>query len=139
VACICLMALWVRSFWRIDGLALPLTSSSCLSVGSMPGCFGAGIVPNSSLLLPGTSIPSWNSQSTIEWLSISKFSRPYDPSRLWGIFFANREGVLVPYWFAVLILTSLAAAPWMRRKFSLRTLFIAVGVIAALLGLTHYR
>lgn len=136
IVCVLLVALWVRSYWQIDGVVLPLTSSSCLSMGSMPGCFGGGILPNSSLL-SGTSIPSWNSQSTIEWLSIPKFSRPYDPSRLWGIFLAKEGCILVPYWFAVLILTFFAAAPWMPRKFSLRTLFIAVGVIAVLLGLAR--
>jgi hypothetical protein len=42
--------------------------------------------------------------------------------------------VVVPYWLPVLLTGTLAAAPWIRWRFSLRTLLIATTVIAVVLG-----
>jgi hypothetical protein len=44
--------------------------------------------------------------------------------------------IFIPYWFPVLILAAMAAFPWIRwsKRFSLRTLLIAMTVVAALLG-----
>ena len=44
----------------------------------------------------------------------------------------------VPHWFAVLAVTSLAVGPWIRWRFSLRTLLIATTLIAVVLGLIVY-
>jgi uncharacterized membrane protein YbaN (DUF454 family) len=43
--------------------------------------------------------------------------------------------VRFPYWFALLMSATLAAVPWFRWRFSLRTLLVAMTLIAALLGL----
>jgi hypothetical protein len=44
--------------------------------------------------------------------------------------------VIIPYWFLVLSLGVIAAAPWIRwRRFSLRTLLIGMTLIAVGLGL----
>jgi hypothetical protein len=135
-ACLLLGAFWIRSCWQIDQIVLPITSSSCLSIGSMPGCCGGGIVPISSVQR-GMPPPFWDSGSTAEWLSIPKSSRPYDPSRLLGAFFANGEGVVVPYWFAIFIFASVGVTPWIRwsKRFSLLTVLIGMTIVAVLLGL----
>jgi hypothetical protein len=39
-----------------------------------------------------------------------------------------------PFWFPVVITAALAAAPWLRCRFSLRTMLIATTMLAALLG-----
>jgi len=41
----------------------------------------------------------------------------------------------VPHWFVSLFFATLAAAPWFRWRFSLRTLLIGTTLIAAVLGL----
>jgi hypothetical protein len=135
IACVLLVVLWARSYWRIDGLSFPLTSRLSLNLGSMPGCTGAGISPK-SMSLPNQPLPSWNSGSTEEWLNIPVAARPYNPSRIWGTFFASGEGVVVPYWFAILIIACLATAPWIHwsNRFSLRTLLIATTLVAVVLG-----
>jgi hypothetical protein len=43
--------------------------------------------------------------------------------------------LFAPYWFPVLISGVLAAVPWIRWRFSLRTLLIATTIIAVVLGL----
>lgn len=44
-------------------------------------------------------------------------------------------GLDVPYWCVTLVAAILTAIPWMRARFSLRTLLIAVTLIAVFLGL----
>ena len=41
----------------------------------------------------------------------------------------------IPYWFLTLFSAALAAAPWLRWRFSLRTLLLAITLIAVVLGL----
>jgi hypothetical protein len=44
-------------------------------------------------------------------------------------------GPIIPYWFLVLLTCACAAAPWIRKRFSLRTLLITVTLVAVGLGL----
>jgi hypothetical protein len=53
-------------------------------------------------------------------------------ARSWA---AASAGVMVPHSFGVLIFASLASLPWMRWRFSLRTLFIATTFLAVVLGM----
>jgi hypothetical protein len=40
---------------------------------------------------------------------------------------------MFPHWIAVMLSIALAAAPWMRRRYGLRTLLIGMTLIAAML------
>ena len=42
--------------------------------------------------------------------------------------------VCFPHWFPVLLFALLAAAPWIKWRFSVRTLLIATGLVAVILG-----
>jgi hypothetical protein len=44
----------------------------------------------------------------------------------------------LPHWFVALLFAALAALPWIRPTFSLRTLLIATTLIAVLLGLVAW-
>ncbi len=44
-------------------------------------------------------------------------------------------GPVIPYWSLVLVTPLLAVAPWIRWRFSLRTLLIATTLIAVVLGI----
>ena len=44
----------------------------------------------------------------------------------------------MPIWGAVLLAAALAAAPWLRWRFSLRTLLIVTTLVAVVLGLAVY-
>lgn len=47
-------------------------------------------------------------------------------------------GPMIPYWSLVLITPLLAIAPWLRWRFSLRTLLIAMTLLAVMLGLVAW-
>lgn len=47
-------------------------------------------------------------------------------------------GVALPYWVILVVVTPLAAAPWLRWRFSLRTLLIATTLVAGVLGLVAW-
>ena len=104
VACMLLIALWVRSYWWSTTFTIPLLSPSTLqevvSTGGRIRCY-----------LP---IPPAN-------------------NHLSGV----PNSFVLPYWFPVLFTAVLAAALGIRRpfQFSLRTLLIAMTIIAVWLGL----
>jgi hypothetical protein len=51
---------------------------------------------------------------------------------LWG------GSICFPHWFSILLIAVLTAAPWIGRRFSLRTLLIAMTLVAVGLGLIVY-
>ena len=66
------------------------------------------------------------------------FERARDrPNQLWrwetdevGSFYVD-----VPHWFLAILLASIATAPWLRWRFSLRTLLIATTLVAVVLAI----
>jgi hypothetical protein len=48
------------------------------------------------------------------------------------------RGIEIPLWSATLLSVALAACPWLRWRFGLRTLLIATTLVALVLGLTMY-
>ena len=70
---------------------------------------------------------SWDQRAVFEW--------PFPPNIL-GFRF-NDSFSMVPYWFVLLLAAAFGVAPWIRWQFSLRTMLIAVTVIAALFGLVR--
>jgi hypothetical protein len=46
--------------------------------------------------------------------------------------------VRFPHWFAAIVFAALAATPWLRWRFSLRTLLIAMTLVAVALGLVVF-
>jgi hypothetical protein len=46
----------------------------------------------------------------------------------------EEDWVTLPYWFLVGLCAVVAAAPWLRWRFSLRTLLIAITILALALG-----
>jgi hypothetical protein len=75
------------------------------------------------------------------YMNIPNSATGWNPQGLTGRSWATgATGLLVPHWFGVLILATLAGVPWIRWKwrFSLRTLLITTTLVAALLGLIVY-
>jgi hypothetical protein len=57
---------------------------------------------------------------------------PRNVSGLWS----NSSGM--PIWFLIVLTSALATVPWIRWRFSLRTLLIATTLVAVVLGLIIY-
>src|SRR5207302_224321 len=131
MACVLLVALWVRSF-RYDKTAR----------------------------LHGEQVQHLNSQKGLltVWSKLGAvhlcFTYPTIPGAAWDTHFAARQmlgfgllkkgssiAVRIPYWFTIAATCSVAVFPWtpfFSWRFSLRTLLIATTLIAAALGLTCY-
>ena len=122
IACVLLIALWVRSYWWLDKVSFPTSTTIATSYrGTLDATSDAkkmhtawsGSVSISAKDIPACVAPgpSWHFSSTL-----------------------GNTSVGFPYWFAVVVFASLATAPWLRR-FSLRTLLIATALVAVVLGL----
>jgi hypothetical protein len=58
----------------------------------------------------------------------------FSENTAWG-FYISHSALDVPHWFLVLATIGLSALPWLRLRFSLRTLLIATTLVAVVLGL----
>ena len=136
LACVLLVVLWVRSYWWVDGVSMPLTSKYYLGTASSPGCIGFAFHPMGQL----SSDQVWHFRSapTERWLEAVRQQRFPNISRVWGTFDFQRYSYVAPDWFILIVLTTLAAAPWLRWRFRLRTLLIATTLVALVLGLIVY-
>jgi hypothetical protein len=116
IACVQLIALWVRSYWRWDYIQSPFGSKGWL-LSSLHGKLGCYAGP------PSAGFTEWR-------YFCDRIDDPKDEIYLPRIF-------SLPDGFSVLVFTVLAAVPWLpwlRWRFSLRTLLIATTLIALVLG-----
>jgi hypothetical protein len=126
--CLLLIALWVRSYSRADALVRERTSTRTeTGIASNYGAIvlGRRIVP-APPRPPGT-IP-------IRWDYLTDDARRLKHDFGWR---ANGGDIRIgfPTGLPVLLASGLAFAPWLRCRFSLRTLLIASTVVAVVLGL----
>jgi hypothetical protein len=132
VICLLLIALWVRSNWWADYLQVNNGKLFDFYIEAQRGelfvCFG-----------PPVNASSWIDYGHHE---VEMYYRNFDYTVV-GFYFGNDEmfpGIFIidlPFWFLVPATAALAAGPWIHwsRRFSLRTLIIAMTLIAVLLGL----
>ena len=142
MACVLLIALWVRSYQREDILFTNVGRLTWIvQIDSWDGRL--------NLLTHQEDAPSsiwlhWQCESldlhrryetALREVQVASNSTPdptFDFARLTRPFGMSAR---VPHWSGVLLLFGLAAAPWLRWRFSLRTLLIATTLVAVVLGL----
>jgi hypothetical protein len=137
VVCLLLIALWVRSHWRFDCIYHLYKHGKSLTVASNAGIILIPIRRGSIMYVNGVAAretdlflydhKGWKLRShevdpetfNVQWMPT--------PDKPW---------VVIPYWFPVLLFSTLAAAPWIQRfrRFSLRAMLIAMTLVAAILG-----
>ena len=140
-ACVLLVALWVRSYsWR-DGMHGPLPSDHTFNLSTAFGRFRFATFDGAyKNAFTGVNLTGWG-------VSSSRIDRPPSltlvntPLSNFGLGFAgswDRYGVvaIIPIWFPVMLASIVAVAPWIKSRphFSLRTLLIAMTLVAVLLG-----
>jgi hypothetical protein len=121
-ACVLLIALWVRSYWHSDGLE-----------GGLLGWFVEG--ESTQGQIRGAAYHSgYTGAFVVDTFAIGDFEA--SPLRLDFGYWDGGAGVWVPHWFLTLVCGSFAVAPWLPwlRRFSVRTLLIAITLVAAALG-----
>jgi hypothetical protein len=129
IACVLLIALWVRSYWWCD------------TVCYWSGKENNGIESQCGNLLPFLQIAA----SGEKWRVISQpIERRVPTFRHKQFSWINQLpsyfSAAIPHWCFALLTVALATLPWLGfvRQFSLRTLLFATTLIAVVLGLIVY-
>ncbi|MCI0334660.1 MAG: hypothetical protein L0228_15700 [Planctomycetes bacterium] len=125
IACLLLIALWVRSYWCFDQTVGPISTDGYLLCQSLRGKLLLEVVDDPNIV--DLFIQEWS------WTSLE-----LDPDQA-TINLANDTGpsrfrVTVSDWSLVIITFALLLVPWLRWRFSLRTLLIGMTVVAAVLA-----
>jgi hypothetical protein len=133
-ACVLLIALWVRSYWRLDGISMPITTTRNIEIWS-----GGARVEFRMAEYGGPSGPSnpWyvahlSRKEVLDYVNAAGIKRE---TRYFG---RTQYGFLLPIWLFVLVGITVATAPWLPWRFSLRTLLIATTLVATGLGAVIY-
>jgi hypothetical protein len=129
VVAVLLCVLWVRSRYIVDQIVFPISPRYVMGLGSTPGVLGVGVADKVRANPPGRIF-----QSADEWLHLNSGDGLVH-SRLRGEFYLNAYNIGMPYWLWCLIAAGLVFVPYVKRRFSFRTLLLALTVVSAVLGL----
>jgi hypothetical protein len=125
IACVLLIALWVRSYWRCD-IVSRMKSGQVTNI-----CSNRGV----SYFFDGTrGSPIIIADSGWRMESVHATNLPGGARWTWT---PTLRAAQLPDWCAVLVFATFAIIPWIRwpSRFSLRTLLIATTLIAVVLGI----
>jgi hypothetical protein len=134
---------WLRqtsqNWWQKAKKSAIFVPGKGYTISGMPGYYAGDGNP-----MAPTVNPPWGSDGIrLNSERPTRTSRQYLSSvqgieNRWGFGAANDWNTyvyVIPHWFSILAVTVLATVPWLRRRFSLRTLLIATTLIAVVLGL----
>jgi hypothetical protein len=130
IACLLLIQLWVRSY-TYDDMIVHCYPTHMKVVGSKNGV----IYYDPHANYRGTAAVSL-SRRKLGWHYWISRARP-TADQLRNLPILPRATIRIPHWSLVAVACALAALPWIRR-FSLRTLLIAMAVVAVVLGVIIY-
>jgi len=123
IACVLLIALWVRSYWLYDWLYLVEGQGLMSMRGNVHTyCTSNQILP---LWTVSTTPLTLTGPHTHTFLGIG-----YSPGYSYVL-----PLVTFPDWLPIVLFGGIAVAPWLPYRFSLRTLLIATTLVAVVLGL----
>jgi hypothetical protein len=118
---------WIRTQYWIDNLVVPISHSRFLVIGTEQNRFGIGLSdesPNGAWCLYKWPIAEWRAElgagTTERSITIPLCAYAF-------------HGKTIPYWPSLLLSAVIATCPWVKR-FSLRTLLIAMTLVAVILG-----
>jgi hypothetical protein len=131
VVCALLIALWARSYSRLDGIS-----------GPTPGEFGFHIYSTHGWIVYSKGSPA-GPEPDQPWEVNLGCDTPSEGIESKNIAFRGfdivREPcatrVCIPHWFPLVLTATLALTPWLGLRFGLRTLLIAMTLIAFVTGL----
>jgi hypothetical protein len=129
VLCLLMIALWVRSYWHAEMLSYWEGATVRWAFGCERGIVGfrresSGLKPLSLDGFRFYSIRSNNNQPMPGFLGFAYIHSPN-----------NATIVCAPIWSIALAAAALAATVWHSWRFSLRTLLVAMTLVAVALGL----
>ena len=147
---------WLTSYFLFDRVSVPLKGRTLVCI-SYCGQLSAVIVPievpkiwweRGDVNVHGNTYPDqlWPRKRIVGfgWITDTLYlnvpnspePRALQRSGLTGRSYAcNASGLMVPDWFLVLPLVTLILLPWLKPRFSVRSLLVAITLIALLLGI----
>jgi hypothetical protein len=134
IACPLLTALWVRSYWWQDTVSWRCFTPEAIRLDTFPGrfCVETFIDRQETVFFSysgGGFYQYWGPRYRVS-------SKQLTEPTAWQMYRGPiGNPLLIPLWLPPLAAAILAALPWLRWRFSLRTLLIAITIIALLLGL----
>ena len=136
IACVLLIVLWVRSLNRMDALTWHYDNAEAFQIRTNPGqlVFGTG----TDRPVPPLAVRQVGRLWMSEWF---ESMRLYGRTMNWWFGASSSHAgwyVSIPDWFLILLCCAVGSIPWLRWRFTLRTLLIATTLVAALLGLAVY-
>ena len=128
IACVLVIALWVRSYWWTDAIYCPVLLTQIRIVASHDGNI-------CSFAIPTATIPSkLSSRGAITRSRFTSYMSPIEKLILYTGY-RKRTRIDVSHWLLCVLSVTLAAVPWIRWRFTTRTLLIATTLVAGVLGL----
>src|SRR4029079_3921590 len=111
IACLLLIVLWVRSYWRHDLFNMHRSSSQMIFMGSKYGVIGVTDVDESEVTVRQ---PGWSTRPSLP---------PHESSTGFNVRIYPKASIAeFPHWSLLLFMAALASSPWLPWRFSLRTL-----------------
>jgi hypothetical protein len=132
VVAVLLCALWVRSYSSIDILDRVNNTPVKTSLAANSGIIS---IVRRDLRNTEPNILGLDPTPHDWWYESAE---PGPPADFICILEPTYVRIVLPIWLPVLLLSALTALPWLRLRFSLRTLLIATTLIAAALGAVVY-
>jgi hypothetical protein len=130
IVCLLLVALWARSYWRLEILERR-TGLQAVQVSSVKGRIAiANLDPRTTI---GKSYLNVEAGDAADWRKRGHLGFAYYADGLVTAFIA-------PHWLPALLFAAIAIVPWISQswRFSLRALLIAMTLIAVGLGWAVY-
>jgi hypothetical protein len=123
-ACVLLVALWVRSYWKHDAMVVYQGSRIGSEYGTVYFYRHPPLVPNTGRNFGFGTLPSPSRKPT--FMFECKLT-------------ANDTRIRAPHWYIAPLFAALAASPWLpwSKRFSLRTLPIATALVAFVLAIVY--
>jgi hypothetical protein len=127
IACVLLVGLWARSFWRWDDFTF---NDTVTSLGSNSGFlyWFRSDVPIYSIRSHGW----WDFSSGDAYKEANKPESAFKSKP--GFQVLSGDSLSLPYWLPIVLIAALAVSPWIPRRFTLRSLLLATTLVAVVLG-----
>jgi hypothetical protein len=132
ILCVLLIALWVRSYWRLQILE-ERTGLQAGQISSVKGRIAIAILDQRTTTTLGRSYLSVGAGDAADWRKGRVLGFAYYDDR-------SITALVAPHWLPAFLCSALAVIPWISRswRFSLRTLLIATTLVAVGLGLVAW-
>jgi hypothetical protein len=123
--CVVILAFWVRSYQKDDFVYNRDNMDRFATLGSNSG----------TVYFYRSTLPGYSYFQLREWTYGSVDATQPQAVFTWQSPLYGPERIVLPHWLPALLAATSATMPWLRWRYSLRMLLIAVTLVAVLLGL----